>query len=77
MNSMNKNIVIVVAAVVIVLAIFSFKKFVMDAGNADADAAKAAVNRQIQNAAPPTSNEAPPQDKPSTEGIHMPGNKKR
>lgn len=72
MNSLNKNVVIAVAALLLVLAIFSFKKFVLDAGSADA--AKAEISKQLKDA-PAANTDPPPVDKPSSAGLHQPGNK--
>jgi hypothetical protein len=72
MKSLNKNIVIVIAIVVVALAIVSFKTFVLGAGNTDA--AKATMEK-IKDTPDTGSTIKGTQAMPSSDGLHMPGNK--
>lgn len=72
MSSTNKNIVIAVVVALLILALYSYKKNFVDVNTADA--AKAEINRQLQNA-PANDNLPPPQGMPSSAGLHQPGNK--
>ncbi|HLK55500.1 MAG TPA: hypothetical protein VKU00_02995 [Chthonomonadaceae bacterium] len=75
MKSMNKTLMIVIVIVVVALAIFSAKMAFFNTPGTEQ--AKAELTKQLQNtpAGAPT---APPTqfgDKPTSEGVHLPGNK--
>lgn len=72
MNSVNKNVVIALVVVGLLLAVFSFKTYFLDSGSTSG--VRAQVTKQLQ-AQPSTNGTADTQPVPSTAGIHMPGNK--
>ena len=79
MKSLNKNVVIVVTVVVVLLALFSFKKFYLDASNTDnvhAEVTKQLEGQPTEKTPPPVTN-GPAQTMPQTSGMRQPGNKGR